>query len=253
MKTEVKGLITREKKLSSALRYLYVCAIVLFVAAVIILFSVSSLNHSMFVAVFLGTLVAFLVVLYMIIVSLLNTHREIASNYQQIFDMEQVPNFDACKEYFKNAGFLVYADDNIIIANKLLLQKHKGRIRRDYLIQIVVTSKEISLDEYVEKNQKAVGAYFEEFQSTISVTKNKIITVGAFVHHVKEIPEELAKEFKVQAQQRYILKLDIIVDEKDKKLYYPSHIESYKDRSWCGQLLPAPYNEIEGFVRGVYI
>ena len=253
MTKNIKDLIIREKKLSAALRCLYGFTTVSFLAAIIILFSMKSLNHDIFVLVFLSGVIAFLLILYIIIVSLLKTHREIAKNYQQIFKLENVPSFEACKEYFKNTGFLVYEDNNLIIANKLLLQNHKGLIKRDYLIQIVATSHEIILNNYVEEHQAAVGEYFEEFQNTLAGTKNKIVTVGACIHYVKAIPQELAQEFKVQAQQRYILKLDIIVDENEKKLYYPSHIESYKDRSWCGQLIPAPYNEIESFIHKVFL
>lgn len=249
---EVKSLIAQEKKLSSVLRYLYVSIALFFVSATIILFTMDSSKHNIFLFAFLSTVIVFLIALYLIIVGLLNTHRKIAKNYQQIFNLENVPNLEMCKQYFKDAGFLVYEDESIIIANKLLLQEHKGLIKRDYLIQIVVMSDEISLENYMETHQKSMSKYFDKFQKIVAVTKNKIITVGVLVHYVKEMPKELAQEFKIQAQQRYLFKLDIIIDESDKKLYYPSHIESYKERRWCGQLAPEPYNEIEKFVRKVY-
>jgi phosphotransferase system IIB component len=174
MTQEVNDLIIREKKLSFALRLLYACAFIFFASSVFILFCMASLDHDVFLFVFLGALIIFAVTLYIVIVSLLNTHRKIASNYQQIFEFENVQSFDACKDYFKNAGFLVYEDESLIIANKLLLQGHKGFIKRDYLIQIVVTSDEISLENYMETHQKTMQKYFEEFQTVVAATKNKV-------------------------------------------------------------------------------
>lgn len=253
MTQEVKSLIAQEKKLSYVLRCLYAGISVFFVSATVILFLMDSSKHSIFLFVVLSTLIIFLIVLYNIIVSLLKTHRKIAKNYQQIFDLESVPSLDTCKQYFKGAGFLVYEDENIIVANKLLLQEHKGFIKRDYLLQIVVISDAISLESYMEAHQENMRKYFAKFQKVVAATTNKMVTVGALVHYVKGVPEDIGREFRVQAGQRYLLKLDIIMDENDKKLYYPSHIESYKDRRWCGQLVPEPYNEIGKFVRSVYL
>ncbi len=249
----VQHLIRKEKNLSFALRTLYICFVLFFIGAVFALFIIDSQWQSLFLAVFLGGVLSFVICLYMVIVSLLKTHREIARNYQQIFSLENVPSFLDCKEYFKGAGFLVYEDENVMIANKLLIQKNKGYVKRDYLIQVVVTSKEICLDTYFETHQDAISAYAQKFQESLDETPNKLVKVGAYVHYVEAIPKELAQEFKIQAQQRYLLKFDMIIDETNKKLYYPSHIESYKERRWCGQLLPAPYDEVASFAQTLYL
>ena len=253
MTEEVKNLIIYEKKLSFALKFLYAGELFFFCVAVIALFTFPHMNHSIFLIVFLSKLLLFFIFLYSLIMKLLKTHRKIADSCQQEFDLKDVPSFEACKEYFQNAGFLVYEEDGLMIANKLLLQGHKGLIKRDYLVQVLATSKEIPLETYMETHQKGMDKYLADFQKKLEVTKNKIITVGTFVHYVKEMPEELAQEFKVQSQQRYLIRFDVIIDEENKKLYYPSHVETYKDRQWCGQLLPEPYNEIASFVHKVYL
>lgn len=253
MTEEVKNLIIREKRLSFALKSVYAIIALFWVGVVIALFTTSKLCQELVLYGFLGGIVFFFILVYLIIVKLLMTHRKIADSYQQKFDIDSVPSFNMSAQYFKDAGFLVYEDENVIIANKLLLQENQGLVKRDYLIQIVSTLNETSLEEYMASHGKTMSKYFEEFKSMVSATKNKIITVGAFVHYVQEIPEDLAREFKIQAQQRYLVRLDIIVDEKNKQLYYPSHIETYKDRRWCGQLFPAPYNEIANFARKFYL
>lgn len=253
MTEAVKNLITREKRFSFALKLLYAGAAVFFIGEIIALFAFPSVNQDLILYLFLGGIALFLSLIYLLVVNLLTTHREIAASYQQKFDIEQLVNFEMSAQYFKDAGFLVYEDENVIIANKLLLQENKGLVKRDYLIQIVATLNEMSLEDYMATHGKTMSKYLKEFEKMVSVTKNKIITVGAFIHYVQEVPEELAREFKVQAQQRYLLRLDIIVDEANKQLHYPSHIETYKDRRWCGQLFPAPYNEIADFVRKTYL
>ncbi len=261
MNNDLQKQFEKEKLFSNILRIFYLLSIFMFFYGLYSIFTVTMFSQTTMVIFFLLGVIVFLVSLYLLIYALLYNHQQIANAYQQIYDLENSepkPSFDDCIAYFNDNGFTIYSDSKVIIANKLILLNHKGLIKRDYLIQIVVTAQEMdteenSMQKHFEIHAKEFEKYNKRFDKMLTQTKNKIITVGCHLHFIpNQMPPNLIHEFNIQARQRYLLRFDMIYDQENLKLYYPAHIESYEHRSWCGQLVPQAYVEVAKFINQVF-